>query len=382
MGVPGLSILAHRLVHPLPRDESLWVFGTRGGEAFEGNTKYLFLALQEEESIRPVWLSKRAATVHELRENGFEAYRTDSLRGRLTMLRAGVVFVTGTMTDMALWPTGGARVVQLWHGVPLKRIAADAPSFEEFSIRERLGLSYTYRQFDALTLTAAGLADAFRSAFRIDSDLPVTGYPRNDALFREIPGEDVGQPESARGIHEDIDAERLLVYLPTYREDGSDPGEHVDFERLDRFLAERDAALVVKLHPFSDPDFDPDRFDRIRLLPAGSDIYPLLRETDALVTDYSSVYFDFLLLDRPVAFYAYDRERYEHRPGFYHAYEQLTPGPVAETFDGLLDALDLVLDSPEAHADERERVRAWAFDHHDDRSAERVREYVRVRFGV
>ncbi|MEM4782150.1 MAG: CDP-glycerol glycerophosphotransferase family protein, partial [Halalkalicoccus sp.] len=140
--------------------------------------------------------------------------------------------------------------------------------------------------------------------------------------------------------------------------------------------------MVVKFHPFSDPGFDPEQFERIHLLPAGSDVYPLLRETDALVTDYSSVYFDFLLLDRPVAFYAYDRERYEKRPGFYVEYDEVTPGPVAETFDELLGALDLVLDSPEAHAAERERVRAMAFDHADDRSAERVREYVRVRFGA
>ncbi|MDL5361588.1 CDP-glycerol glycerophosphotransferase family protein [Halalkalicoccus sp. NIPERK01] len=384
MGLPKdvLAVLAHRLAHLLPREDSLWVFGTRGGEAFEGNTKYLFLDLQREGGLRPVWISESDSTVRELRENGFDAHRADSLRGRLATLRAGVVFVTGTMTDMPLWPTGGANVVQLWHGVPLKRIAADAPSFEGFTLRERLRLLYTYRQFDALTLTASGLGDSFRSAFRIDPDLPVTGYPRNDALFRELPGEGVGQGETAREIREDIDADRVVAYLPTYREDGSDPAAHIDFERLDRFLAERDAAMVVKFHPFSDPGFDPERFERLQVLPAGFDVYPLLRGTDALVTDYSSVYFDYLLLDRPVVFYAYDRERYEESPGFYVEYEKVTPGPVAETFDELLAAIELALESPDAYADERERVRRLAFDHPDDRAAQRVREYVRVRFGA
>lgn len=377
-----LALLAHRLAHLLPREDSLWVFGTRGGEAFEGNTKYLFLGLQREAEIRPVWISKADSTVRELRENGFEAHRADSFRGRLTTLRAGVVFVTGTMTDLPLWPTGGANVVQLWHGVPLKRIAADAPSFEEFAVRERLRLLYTYRQFDALTLTASGLGDSFRSAFRIEPDLPVTGYPRNDALFHEIPDEGVGQDERAREIREDTDAERLVVYLPTYREDDTNPADHVDFGRLDRFLAERDAAMLVKFHPFSDPGFDPERFECLHVLPVGFDVYPLLRETDALVTDYSSVYFDYLLLDRPVVFYAYDRERYGESPGFYFEYEEVTPGPVAETFDELLAAIELALESPDADADERERVRRLAFDHPDDRATERVREYVRVRFGV
>lgn len=377
-----ISLLAHRLAHLLSRDDSLWVFGSRGGGRFEGNTKYLFLHLQNEEGIRPVWISKSEKTVNELRTNGFEAYRSDSLRGRLTTLRAGFVFVTGTMTDMPLWPTGGAKLVQLWHGVPLKRIAAGAPSFGEFSIRERFRLLYVYHQFDALTLTAAELADSFRSAFRIDPDLPVTGYPRNDALFREIPGEGVGQPGSVGEIRTRTGAERLIVYLPTYREDGSDPADHVDFERLDRFLAEHDAAMLVKFHPFSDPGFDPERFERLHVLPTDYDIYPLLRGADALVTDYSSVYFDFLLLDRPVAFYAYDRERYEESPGFYFEYDEITPGPVAETFDELLFALETVLDSPEIHAAERDRVRKLAFDHANSRAADRVREYVRVRFGA
>lgn len=374
-----LSLSAHRLAHLVPRDDSLWVFGSRGGERFEGNAKYLFLQLRDESGVRPVWISKSEGVVRELRAHGFDAYRADSLRGRIAMVRAGVVFVTGTMTDMALWPTGGASLIQLWHGVPLKRIAADAPSFEKFPIRERLRLLYTYRQFDAITLTAAKLSDPFRSAFRIAPDLPVTGYPRNDALVREIPGERIGQEYA---VLDGIDAEHLLAYLPTYREDGSSSTEHIDFERLDAFLADHDAAMLVKFHPFEDPEIDAERFDRLHFLPPEFDIYPAFREVDALVTDYSSVYFDFLLLDRPVVFYAYDRESYEENPGFYLDYDEVTSGPVAETFDELLDTLDGVLTEPDTDVSERERVRRLAFDHPDDRSAERVREYVRVRFGV
>lgn len=374
----ALSLLAHCLVQLLPRNDSLWVFGSRGGEHFKGNTKYLFLHLKNKEDIRPVWISESEATVAELRAHGFEAYRTDSLRGQLTLLRAGFVFVTGTMTDMPLWPTGGACLIQLWHGVPLKRIAIDAPNFAEFSTLERLRLRYTYRQFDAITLTAAELSDFFRSAFRIDPALPVTGYPRNDALAREISGERIGQG----GVHElltGITTERLIAYLPTYREDGSDPTEHIDFETLNAFLAEHDAVMLVKFHPFNDPKIDTGRFDHIHFLPVGFDVYPTLRNIDVLITDYSSVYFDFLHLDRPVVFYAYDREAYMKSPGFHLDYDEVTPGPIAETFDELLDALTTVFSSPESHADDRERVRQLAFDYVDDGSAERVFRYARSR---
>ncbi|WP_336363081.1 CDP-glycerol glycerophosphotransferase family protein [Halalkalicoccus salilacus] len=381
MGALGsaLSLLAHRLAHLLPRDDSLWAFGCRGGERFEGNSKYLFLHVASEDEVRPVWISKSQKTVRELRAHGFEAHRAGSLRGRLTLLRAGSVFVTGSMTDLPLWPTGGARLIQLWHGVTLKRIAADAPRFAELSAFDRLSRLYTYRQFDAITLTAAGLDEYFRSAFRTDADLPVTGYPRNDALVREMPGERVGQDDAVHDAVDAIDAEHLLAYLPTYREGDSDPTEHVDFETLDAFLAERDAAMLVKFHPFNDPAVDADRFENLRFLPPEFDVYPALRHVDALVTDYSSVYFDFLLLDRPVAFYAYDRDEYAADSGFHLDYDEVTPGPVAETFEELLDALEAVRSSPDARADERERVRRMAFDHADGRAAERVYEYARNR---
>ncbi|MFC7006773.1 CDP-glycerol glycerophosphotransferase family protein [Halalkalicoccus salilacus] len=379
MGALGsaLSLLAHRLAHLLPRDDSLWAFGCRGGERFEGNSKYLFLHVASEDEVRPVWISKSQKTVRELRAHGFEAHRAGSRRGRLTLLRAGSVFVTGSMTDLPLWPTGGARLIQLWHGVTLKRIAADAPRFAELSAFDRLSRLYTYRQFDAITLTAAGLDEYFRSAFRTDADLPVTGYPRNDALVREMPGERVGQDDAVHDAVDAIDAEHLLAYLPTYREGDSDPTEHVDFETLDAFLAERDAAMLVKFHPFNDPAVDADRFENLRFLPPEFDVYPTLRHVDALVTDYSSVYFDFLLLDRPVVFYAYDRDEYAADSGFHLDYDEVTPGPVAETFEELLDTLEAVRSSPDARADERERVRRMAFDHADGRAAERVYEYAR-----
>jgi CDP-glycerol glycerophosphotransferase (TagB/SpsB family) len=377
----GFSLLAHHLAHLVPREESLWAFGARGGERFEGNAKYLFLHVASEGGTRPVWISRSEETVRELRAHGYEAHRADSLRGRWTLLRAGTVFVTGTMTDLPLWPTGGTRLIQLWHGVTLKRIAADAPRFAEFSAFDRLSWLYTYRQFDAITLTAARFGEYFRSAFRTDADLPVTGYPRNDALVREVPGEHVCQDVEA---HETVaaladDADRLFAYLPTYREGDADPAEHLDFEALDAFLAERDAAMLVKFHPFNEPAVDAERFDRLQFLPPEFDVYPALRHVDALVTDYSSVYFDFLLLDRPVAFYAYDREEYADDSGFHLDYDEVTPGPVAGTFDGLLDALDAVVSSPEAYADERERVRRLAFDHVDGRAAERVETYARDR---
>ncbi|WP_226011280.1 CDP-glycerol glycerophosphotransferase family protein [Halomicrobium salinisoli] len=372
------SFAAHRAAHLVPRDDDLWAFGCRGGERFEGNAKYLFLQVAERDDldVRPVWLSESDETVAALREHEYEAYRTDTTEGLRTLARAGRVFTTGGFTGLPLWPTGGAEVVQLWHGVPLKRISADGPQFERASPFERLSRRYVYQQFDRVAVTGRRFVDVFRSAFEIDADrVSVTGYPRNDALFREVPGFDVGQD---RALHDAVAAldGPVFAYLPTYREDGTAPADAVDFAALDGFLADRDAHLLVKFHPFEDRDVDAAALDRVRVLPPDFDVYPALRHVDALVTDYSSVFFDYLLLDRPVIFYAYDRDAYEAESGLYFDYEAATPGPIADDFDELLAALDDCAAGIDGHADARETVRNAVFDDVDGRSAARVVDLV------
>lgn len=370
-----LSLLAHRLAALVPRRDDVWAFGARGGTRFEGNAKYLFLHVaNREDGVRPVWITANDDLVADLREAGYPARNASSLRGTWTLLRAGRVFVTGALTDVPVWPTGGAEIVQLWHGVPLKRISTDSAAFADASLGERLAKRYVYRQFDWVTVTATALADRFASAFRLPvSKMAVTGYPRTDVLFREVPDATLGFDGSVMEEVASLDAERVVAYFPTYRNDPERaPATAVDFDALDSFLADRDATLLLKFHPAQTPDVDLDAHDRIRLLPAGTDPYPLLEHVDVLLTDYSSIYFEFLLLDRPVAFYAYDRPEFEAANGLYFDYDEYAPGPVATEFEELSAALDRCFEDPGAHADQRERVREEMFDHRDGRSAERV----------
>ncbi|WP_128476045.1 CDP-glycerol glycerophosphotransferase family protein [Halorussus pelagicus] len=330
-----------------PRKETLWVFGAQGGAAFADNAKYLYLHVAAEcPEIRPVWLSKDPEVVHELQTVGFEAYHCYSARGVALALRAGVVFLTQGHRDLAMPAAAGAFAVLLWHGVPLKRISWDA-EFLDLPGPVRRAQADMAVEFDLLTVPGAGVADQFASGLRIDRErMAVGGYPRNDALFAEFPGEEVGIDAAALARVRDLAEKRALVfYLPTFREwTDNSAADRLDFAALDSFLAERDATLVVKTHPRDSLDV-PHGLSQIVALPETSDIYPFLRYADALVTDYSSVYFDYLLLDRPVVFYPYDLAEYRARRGFYFDYESVTPGPVADSFEDLLAGLDRALDA-------------------------------------
>lgn len=345
-----------------PRDEALWVFGSNGGEAFSDNSKYLFQYVDaEREHIRAVWLSRSEPVVAELREAGYEAHRTESLRGRWISLRAGTAFVSHGMPDVNRWCSGGARTVVLWHGVALKRIGWDG--YKRRRLGERLKghlKEKLFDRYDWLIVPSEAMVEPFSSAFHMPPDrvLPL-GYPRNDALTGVLPP-DVESGEDRAGEYEQLwelrEEGTTILYAPTKRsETDQRVADHLRLAELDDWLAERDAHLLLKPHPAEPIELEGE-FPRIVEIPQELDVYPLLEGADVLLTDYSSLYFDYLLLDRPVAFYPFDLEAYRSSRGFYLEYDEVTPGPVATDFDGLLDALDGVLED-DGFEDERAAVR-------------------------
>ena len=383
----ALYAAVKRLSRFWTRDGSLWVFGARGGEAFADNAKYLYLHVAAERpDVRPVWLAKDREAVAGLQAAGYEAYHCYSLRGLLVNLRAGVVLLTQGHRDLDMPCCAGALTVMLWHGLPLKHISWDA-EFPDEPLPVRAAHAYMAGEFDLLTIPGEGVADPFESGLRVPRDRMVaTGYPRNDALFDAISGEEIGTDSAALARVRELTASHpVICYLPTYRADHDAVAENADFAALDDFLAERDAYLVVKTHPKEHLDL-PDDLSRVVQLPEATDVYPLLRATDVLLTDYSSVYFDYLLRDRPVAFYPFDLEEYAADRGFYFDYDDIVAGPVARNFDDLPDALGRALDaaaseSTDPDADRRRAVRTAIFDSatQEPRRAAAVYEVVRAR---
>jgi len=344
------------------REKRLWVFGARGGTGFVDNAKYLFLWIAANEpAIRPVWLSKNEAVVDTLQQQGYEAYHAHSLRGRLLTLRAGVVFVTQGLRDVHMGSTAGARLVQLWHGLPLKTVAWDA-EWPDQPWPVRRCHAYMADEIDLVTAPSTEAIEPLSSGLGIDPDrFVVTGYPRTDVFADDIEGATLTVDESlVDRIKSQATDSELVFYLPTYR--GADDSfvDAFDTAAVGDLLAAREAHLYVKAHP-DEPVTAAEDHPRIHWLPASVDPYLVLPHADVLVTDYSSVYFDYLAVDRPVVFFPYDRSSYTERRGFYFAYESITPGPVATDVDELLvaltEALDAAAGGEDSYAADRRELR-------------------------
>lgn len=364
------------------RDRTLWAFGAREGTAFADNAKYLYLHVADAHpEIRPVWISKNRRVVSSLQSRGYEAYHTRSLTGIAILLRAGAVFVTHGIVDVIPSAVGGATIVQLWHGVPIKTIGGDAER-ASYPRATRLADAYLAERVALATVPAEAAIDPMVSGLRIPRDrFRVTGYPRTDVFDHDVPGAHIGiDPELRERVRTLSDSGFVFAYLPTFRSWAADLGEQFDFDALEEFLAANDAYLLVKTHPSERLSID-EAGDRVIRLPPGTDVYPLLGYTDALITDYSSVGLDYLLLDRPIVYYPFDLDAYRERRGLYFEYESVTAGPIATDFESLLAGMRDVLEGDD-FVDERRAVRSRFAQYPPGSASERVVRAVKSVLGI
>jgi len=264
----------------------------------------------------------------------------------------------------------GQVVLQTWHGTPLKRLALDRRGFDP---RRILAILRESRRWNVLLAQNSYGAAILRAAYAFRRrPIWVEGYPRNDVLVS-------GDGAAVRGELGIGDEERVLLYAPTWRDDRD---QIVDFLDLDRLAAVAGAVVLVRGHsrtllPGADvADADPTGARatgaRVVDVTAYPDVSRLLLAADALITDYSSVMFDFTVTGRPVYFFVPDLAHYRGElRGFYFDLADAAPGPLVSTQAELETALadETVV---ARHAD---RYAAWRarFNARDDgAAAERV----------
>ncbi len=371
----------------IPKNRHLWVFGSFGGVTFSGNPKYLYLQLQGKDDIKTVWITANRTLLKELQHEGFEAYHRISFRGFWTVMRAGFLFFDYSTHDINYWLSGGGIKVNLWHGLPLKKISHDDPK-DMRNIKDplkrfilKIFRPWTYESWDYSIATSETFKEKLSSGLDIPlENIPVTGYPRNDVLFKVIKGSFIG---SSRDLFERLrkekdEGKKIVAYFPTFRESGDNPLDHINLRDLDLLFTSHRSILVIKLHPYT-PFKEKGKFRSIVFIKQSSDFYPLLSLLDLLITDYSSIYLDFIILGKPVVFYAYDLEEYKKRNrDLYFDYERFTPGEKATDFQSLLRILgEFLAEGKDTYRDEREKFILIAHKYRDGNSAERVYEFFR-----
>jgi CDP-glycerol glycerophosphotransferase len=345
---------------------------------FSDNPRALYERLRDRPGTRHTWVcdpDHAAAFPDEVAtvEVGSEAERA--------ALESADLVIAGTHTEID-WTKGPAtRYLQTWHGTPLKRIHYDVLLVPEGRLDY---LDQDVARWDWLLSPNAESTPRLQKAFGFDGPLWETGYPRNDLLLSPEADEVRAAVRAELGLDDD---ETVVLYAPTWRDDekldetltdvpmhlhlgalverlGADGARHRVLARLHNLMTDRSHAEVA-------PGVVDVSYYR--------DVRELCLAADVLVTDYSSVMFDFVLTGKPVVFYAYDLDRFRDEiRGFYFDLAPVAPGPVVATEEALVDVL---LRQADVTAEYAERYRAFreTYGHLEDGHAT---ERVLARLGL
>lgn len=396
---PGLRLKVRRGYWWLQRRryERLWrdvavdsrqvFFESYGGRSVSCSPKSLFEAMAGDERYRGyrfVWSVREGEREQASRVLGDRARIVIRGSGEYYDALAGSgTLMLNTRLPEYVWPREGQTYVQCWHGTPLKRLGYDVRIETSNALNTtselamRFGLDarkWTYLLSPSAYATRH-LCDAFGLPAERRGDVVIEeGYPRNDALYRADEAAVAAIRKRLR-LPED---RKVLLYAPTWRDDQYRSGVGytfdylLDFDRLQRELG--DAWVVLfRAHYYIANQFDFSKYRGFVVdVSDVDDINDLYLASDAMVTDYSSVMFDYANTGKPMVLFVPDRKHYDESiRGFYLDFDSI-PAPMCETSDQMVKELR-ALDSYNARYGDAYRTFRETYCPHDDgHAAERV----------
>lgn len=312
-----INALIFNLCRLVPfRNKRLWLFGESSGLYYGDNCRYLYeyVCNHPEYGIRCIWLTKNKHILSILKSSGYEGYYFYSIKSFWLSLRCGVAIYNKSLDDLGLFPlVGGAAIITPWHGVGFKRIHNASLSGGKLKLKLFVDHIFSWKKMHKIMATSDYSRNHFHNLFTIDfEDICITGQPRNDVLLGQIDRNAVLSLLNLKPNN------KIILYLPTHRSSkmGADfmeklIGELVNDDNLKSFLKKNGYTFVIKPHPLTKVDLRITD-DCFRLLTYGEikDNQMLLAAADILVSDYSSVFVDFALLERPIILYVPDQENY------------------------------------------------------------------------
>lgn len=373
-----------------------WVFGCGAGIGDGALALHRYASAAGHDTV---WLTSSEREDRDAAALGIRTVRKDSLRGWWTTARGGVLVVTHGLGDVNRYANGGGFVVQLWHGIPLKRIGLDSPATTQVPdapgapLLRRL-IAFLYRgaaqRIRVLPAASHRARGRLESAFGLGDDrVVVTGEPRVDVLSAgTVEGRRTAASALLHGLIGDLpDGARTVLYAPTWRDGAADPAvpSASEWVEIIRALEDADAVLLIRSHPLGEGAYSPPLPSRrVRMLGASvlPDVSPALPAMDVLITDYSSLAYDVGLLRMPVLYLAPDAVAYARTRGFYGRFEDVAGDEVAADWDGVLGQLRTLLsdsDAFEAGSAHSATLSAEMHAYRDGRNTQRVYEAIRAR---
>jgi CDP-glycerol glycerophosphotransferase (TagB/SpsB family) len=360
----------------VPKNKKMLIFGAKGGKSYSDNSRHLFEFISNKRNdLQCYWITKSNTVYEEVKNKGFNVVKTNSLKSLIILSRARYGFYTNSLLDFTVNPffmPMGIKLMNLKHGKSVKRVRF-------YRKKEKLSFfEFCYRTFENIYMkkvisTSELISEFQQKDFKIDiSRNVITGYPRNDLLF--------AQPKKKSD-------KNIILYAPTWRH-GKDktiffPFKDFSFKKLEEILKKTNFELWLRPHHNETLTIGDDKSDietkiknsnfiKIKNSNDFLDTNRLLSSVDVLISDYSSIYHDFLLLDRPVFLIPYDYDFFEKNFGFHYDYFKNAPGPIIETLKDFEKNLNIIKEKGDVMSRQRKKLKDKIHTYQDNKSRERL----------
>lgn len=320
-------------IRKLPIRSNWVLFESHMGKQYSDNPKYIYEELlKTDKHLKFIWSFENPDAVHV--PGPAIKVKRGSLKHYYYMTRAKYWVDNQGMAHLAP-KRKGQIYLQTWHGTPLKKMGIDQKNISQG--RELNRLKHQVSAWDYFITPNRYSTEIFKRAFLYQKDILETGYPRNDILVKK-PEEICEKVRRYFNLSHD---KRVVLFAPTFR-DWNSRSFYKTFKDIQLLSQQVDdnTVILLRLHYLLAA-----KASQIELSGnvINASLYPDIQElyliTDVLITDYSSVMFDFAVLRRPIILYCYDLEEYVYHRGTYFDIVEHAPGPVCRTIEEVIDVL-------------------------------------------
>lgn len=336
------------------RNKNRIILGAWNGEKYSDNSKYMMNYISQIDKFELIWIGKKKLKNNIPIKSNIKFVEYNSLKSYYYLLTSKYIFITHSYTDVSKFNVlKGAKVIQLWHGIGIKKIGSNTISHIRFFDKIRFKLQSIIRNYDyficSSKLNQKRNLIAFKYYGANEDNIIESGQPRNDILFKFNQNDIDNVKEKYFKEYNIPQNKKIITYLPTFRINQQEQFSfwdlnHKNMERLKHILETNNIIILEKSHQHSiDITNKKQSNNYIYNISSISDIdtQELLLVTDILITDYSSVYMDYLLLDREIIHYVYDYEKYTTSDqGLYYDIYDISGGQIVDDIDKLLNAIE------------------------------------------
>jgi CDP-glycerol glycerophosphotransferase (TagB/SpsB family) len=369
----------------IPKNWNTIIFAGSYGQKYSDNSRYLFEYCLKNSNFQCYWLTDDKKIYFSLQKIfPSSILYTHSLRSVLIFFISKTVVIDYGRGDVSPYQLFNYKknVINLWHGMPLKKvgfldnnevISGIVPTNRRIDYKE-----YTFetKNYNFMVCCSELEKEILSASFHVPiNSIWTTGYPRNDAL----------ELENSKLLKQfPFLTKKVILYAPTWRDNISKtkffPFPDFNARDLITLLEKNDAYLLLRAHQAEceqlcfDISFDLIKSNRIHFADEQQfpDVNDLLPFVNILITDYSSIFIDYLLLDRPIIFIPYDYEDYKKYRGFTLDYFLYTPGPKVLTQKDFFTTIENYFDDPHRDSKTRKKIRDIFHKYQDSNACERI----------